>query len=43
MSKSLKKFLIILFILQVPVGDELLGRVVDALGVPMDGGGTSYF
>ena len=26
-------------ILEVPVGNELLGRVVDALGNPIDGGG----
>ena len=26
-------------ILEVPIGDELLGRVVDALGVPIDGKG----
>jgi len=27
-------------ILQIPVGDELIGRVVDALGKPVDGKGT---
>jgi len=27
-------------ILEVPVGEELLGRVVDALGTPIDGGGA---
>ena len=27
-------------ILQVPVGEELLGRVVDSLGKPIDGKGT---
>src|SRR5690606_15267096 len=26
-------------ILEVPVGEELLGRVVDALGIPIDGKG----
>jgi len=30
-------------IVDVPVGDELLGRVVDALGIPIDGKRTAWF
>ena len=29
-------------VLSVPVGDEMLGRVVDALGTPMDGKGQIF-
>jgi len=28
------------YVMEVPVGESLLGRVVDALGKPIDGGGT---